>query len=349
MKRLMKKCIENIRAYEVIEEEYDIKVDANESPYNILNELAPIILKDIVSKELNRYPDSEAVQLKKKIADYTGINTENIMCGNGSDELLKVIIDCFVDKGDVVVTHSPSFVMYRLITEIAGGKFIELSGDESFSIDIDRIISTANENDAKLIFLCNPNNPTGTLIPRDEIIRVLENTSSIVVVDEAYYEFYGETIIDRIYDYKRLIVLRTLSKAFGLAALRIGYGVSAKETMDILNRVKPPYNLNSISQYIGEIVLDNIDIVHKNIETIKKDRDKLFVELESMKDIKAIPSGSNFILIKTSRYEDLMKKFKEDKIKIKGFGTKGVLQNCIRITIGTKEENDRILKLLKEV
>lgn len=349
MKQLMKECIENIKPYEVIEEDYDIKIDANESPYNILDELGPLIIKELASNELNRYPDSEAVKLKKKIANYTGVSAENIMCGNGSDELLKVIIDCFVDKGDVVVTHSPSFVMYKLLTQIAGGKFIEVSGDESFSIDIDNIISTANENAAKIIFLCNPNNPTGVVIPKEEIIKVLESTSSIVVVDEAYYEFYGETIIDKLEEYERLIVLRTLSKGFGLAGLRIGYGAACSRTMNILNRVKPPYNINSISQCIGEIVLDNRDIIQKNIEAIKSERNKLFIELESIKDIKALPSGSNFILIRTNKYESLMEKFKEEKIKIKGFGKQGVLQNCIRLTIGTEEENKRVLKLLKEV
>lgn len=349
MEQFAKKCIANIKPYRVIEEDYDIKIDANESPYNILDELGSLIIKELASNELNRYPDNEASKLKKNISLYTGINSENIMCGNGSDELLKIIIDSFIDKGDVVVTHTPSFVMYKMLTQIAGGEIIEVQGDESFSIDIDKIISTANQSNAKIIFLCSPNNPTGIVIPKEEIIKVLDSTSAIVVVDEAYYEFYGETIIDKIQDYERLIVLRTLSKGFGLAGLRIGYGAACTKTMNILNKVRPPYNLNSISQCIGNVVLENKNTVVENIEAIKSERDKLFMELETIKDMKPIPSGSNFILIKTNKYEDLMEKFKAEKIMIKGFGTDGVLQNCIRLTIGTEEENKRVLKVLKEV
>lgn len=349
MKNLIKESVINLKPYRVIEEEYTIKIDANESPYNILDNIGESILEELGAQRANRYPDNESLDLKKALVQYTGMDEENILCGNGSDELLKMIIDAFVDKGDNVVTHSPSFAMYKVITQIAGGNLIEVVGDESFSIEIDNIISKANENKAKVIFLCNPNNPTGREIPKEDIMKVLDNTSSIVVVDEAYYEFNGETLIDKIDEYERLIVLRTLSKAFGLAGLRIGYGVASKDTIEILSKVKAPYNLNSISQLIGKTALDNRHIVDKYIEAIKAERKRIFRELSNIEGIETIPSKSNFILIKAEKYSDLIPRFKEEKILVKGFGKEGVLENCIRLTIGTEDENTKVLKTLKEV
>lgn len=349
MKELIKESVMNLKPYKVTKQNYRIKIDANESPYNIFEDIGSLVLSRLSEQDLNRYPDNDAAGLKKTLAEYVGVEEESILCGNGSDELLKIIIDTFVDKEDVVVTHSPSFAMYKVMTGIAGGKLIEVQGNEDFSIDINAIISKANKNKAKVIFLCTPNNPTGRIVDREDIIRVLDNTSSIVVVDEAYFEFFGETIIDKIKDYEKLIVLRTLSKAFGLAGLRIGYVAANKELIEIISRVKAPYNLNSISQYIGERVLDNKEIAFKYIEKLKYERDKLFIELEKIKGVQAIPSNSNFILIRVSKYQYLTKRFREEKINIKGFGTEGLLKNCIRLTVGTDRENIEVLRILKEV
>lgn len=349
MNDLIKESVVNLKPYKVIEESYQIKIDANESPYNIFEDIGSLVLTKLAKQIPNRYPDNEATGLRKALSQYTNVEEENILCGNGSDELLKIIIDTFVDKGDTVVTHSPSFAMYKVMTQIAGGELIAVEGDEDFSIDIDQIISKANESKAKVIFLCTPNNPTGRTINRSDILKVLDNTSAIVVVDEAYFEFFGETVIDKINDYKKLIVLRTLSKAFGLAGLRVGYGVASKELIEIISKVKAPYNLNSISQCIGETVLDNKEIAFKYIEVLREERDKLFSKLKTIDGIKAIPSRSNFILIRTSKYQDLIKRFKEEKIQVKGFGTVGPLKNCIRLTVGTDKENIEVLRILKEV
>lgn len=349
MKELIKESVVNLKPYKVIEEDYEIKIDANESPYNIFQDIGKLVLAKLAKLRPNRYPDNEAAELKEALAEYTKVDEDKILCGNGSDELLKIIIDTFVDKGDTVVTHSPSFAMYKVMTQIAGGKLLEVAGDEEFSIDIDKIITKANENKSKVIFLCSPNNPTGRIIKKEDIIKVLDNTTSIVVVDEAYYEFFGESVIDKINAYENLIVLRTLSKAFGLAGLRVGYGIASKNMIEIISKVKAPYNLNSISQCIGKTALDNKEIAFKYIESLKGGRDRLFSQLKTINSIQAIPSKSNFILIRTKKYKDLMKRFKEEKIQVKGFGVNGVLGNCIRLTVGTENENIKVLKILKEV
>jgi histidinol-phosphate aminotransferase len=348
MKNFVKKSIEVLKNYSVKEEEVKVRLNANESPYdipmNIKNLLGDVLLKE----NLNRYPDSECYGFKERILKYTGLNIENIIVGNGSDEIIKMIIDAFVDKDEVVVTHSPTFSMYKVTTNIAGGKVIELE-NQLDKIDIDKIIDLANENKAKVIFLCNPNNPTGTLISRKDIINVLENTNSLVVVDEAYYEFCGETIIDKVNEYKNLIVLRTLSKAFGLAGIRLGYGAANKEVIEILNKVRSPYNVNRLSQRIGIFALDNKDIFLKNVKEITKERNRLIKEMKNIEYIQVFPSYSNFILIKSEKYKDILKRFREKEVGVREYGVDGSLRNCIRISIGTKEENDIVLKVLEEV
>lgn len=348
MRVLIKRSIEKLSAYKVKKEDLKIKLNANESPYDMPIELKKLIADALLNESLNRYPDSESHELKKRILNYTGLDNENIILGNGSDEIIKMIIDAFLDKDDIVVTHSPTFSMYRINSNIAGGKVIEIEND-LFEIDIDKLIDIANENKAKIIFLCTPNNPTGTLIPSEDIIKVLKNTNSLVVVDEAYYEFCGQTMIDKVNEYKNLIVLRTLSKAFGLAGIRVGYGAANKEIIDILNKVKPPYNLNKLSQLVGTIALDNKDIFSKCIEKIIRERKRLVNELSSMVYIEVIPSYGNFILIRSDKYSEILKGLENKGIGVKGYGEVGILKNCIRISIGTKEENEMVLNVLKEV
>lgn len=349
MKDLVKRSVKGIVPYKVKQETYNIKLDANENPYNIFKDLREPIQRRLMDLQINRYPDSDSLELKKLLSNYTGVGEEGIICGNGSDEIIKFIIDAFIDKEDIVVTFKPTFSMYRITTEIAGGKVIEIESDRNFDIDIDQIIKESNDNKAKVIFLCNPNNPTGKLIKRVDILKVLKNTESVVVVDEAYYEFSKETVIDLVDEYSNLIVLRTLSKGLGLAGIRLGYGLGSRAIIEILNKVKSPYNLNGISQAIGEVVLKNRQRVDKYIDEINRERDYLIKEISLMENIEAIQSSSNFILIRTDNASRLVERFQEKKIAIRDFGDNGSLKNCIRITIGSKEEDKTILDILKDV
>ncbi len=349
MNEIVKDNVRKLRVYKVNNHNFSTKMDANESPFNIVGELKDVILEKIMDSDLNRYPDNELLDLKKALAKYVGHNSENIICGNGSDQIIKIIIDSYIEKDDKIITHKPTFSMYKIGGQIAGAKVIEVEDDKSFKIQVDSIISRANEVNAKIIFLCNPNNPTGQIIHRQDIIRVLESTKSIVVVDEAYYEFYGESMVGDINNYDRLIVLRTLSKAFGLAGLRVGYGVGNKGIIDILDSVKPPYNLNSISQMISCEILSNIDLIKGYIEYIKKERTYLIGEIEKIEGLKTVPSFGNFFLLEKINTIDLLEVLKSRSIGIRSYGEDELLENYIRITIGTRDENNRIIEALKEV
>lgn len=349
MMNLVKESIRSLKSYQVPKEYIKTKLDANENPYNLLEVLKDQWIGEIENLDMNRYPDTDSDELRNIIAQGLGLEKENIICGNGSDEIIQILINTFVDKGEYVITHSPTFSMYKILTTIAGGKTIEVPSNESFQINVDGMIKEAKEKEAKLIFLCNPNNPTGTVISRESIERIIVETEAIIVVDEAYYEFLDETVIELVNTYDRLIVLRTLSKAFALAGARVGYGAAGKKMMELLYRVKAPYNLNTFSQEIGKLFLKNIDLVKESIRKIKEEREYLKNKLNGINNIQVFPSGGNFILIKTQKSEELLNNCKEQGIAIRVFGNDGALKNCIRITVGTREENDKLLSLIEKV
>lgn len=349
MKELVRKSVLEMEAYQVSKDKISIKLDANESPYNLGDRLYPLLVQRLQSIDLNRYPDTDSMMLREAIGKYVGFPIDNILCGNGSDEMIQNIIQTFVEAGDAVVSHKPSFSMYKVFTTIAGGKFIEIESDPEFVINIDEIIEAANANHAKLIFICNPNNPTGTVITPMEIIGVMEATKAMIVVDEAYFEFYGESMIDWIKEKERLIVLRTLSKGMSLAGARIGYMVAQRQVIDYVYRVKPPYNLNAYSQALGELFLENIQMIQDHIQQIVDARDHLTAQLETLMGVKVYPSKSNFILVRTNKAREIQEKCKNMKIAIRCYGKEGILKDCLRITVGTKEENDMIKNIFQEV
>lgn len=348
MENLVKNNILSLKPYAAAKDIAEVKLDANENPFNIFSELKEEFLKRIEYLDLNRYPEIDNQCLSEKIAEYAGVGLENVICGNGSDDIIQMIIHAYVDKGEYVVIPVPTFSMYKIYTEIGGGKVLEVLADGNFNIKEDEIINIANEKKAKVIFLCNPNNPTGTVIKREIILKILNNTNSIVVVDEAYYEFLGETVVDKIDDSKRLIVLRTLSKAFALAGARIGYGIANKETINIISKVRSPYNVSSISQSLGILFLDNIDRVKGKIEEIKNERSYLIEEIKKLNGMDVYPSGSNFILIKTEKAKNILSACMDEKIALRGFSD-SYTNNCIRITVGKRVENNKLINLIKRV
>lgn len=348
MENLVKENILLLKPYAASKDIAEVKLDANENPFNIFSELKEKFIKGIEDLDLNRYPEIDNQCLSEKIADYAGVELENIICGNGSDEIIQMIIHTFVDKGDYVVVPVPTFSMYKIYTEIGGGQILEVPTDEDFNIRENEIINIANEKKAKVIFLCNPNNPTGTVVKREAILKVLNSTNSIVVVDEAYYEFLGETVIDKISSNKRLIVLRTLSKAYALAGARVGYGVASKETINMISRVRPPYNISSISQALGILFIDNIDKVEEKIIEIKNERSYLVDEIKKVNGIRVYPSGSNFIFIKSAKAGCILSTCMKEKIALRGFSD-SYTNNCIRITVGKRVENDKLVNLIKRV
>ncbi|MEG0331773.1 MAG: histidinol-phosphate transaminase [Clostridium sp.] len=349
MESLVKKKVRDLSPYVVLESEGYTKLDANENSENLFKRCFNDFVTKVAEGCINRYPDPSSTTLREKVAKYVGYgDKDNIICGNGSDELICCLISTFMESDDVFLTHGPTFSMYKISNQILGGNFIEVPSDEKFNVNIDGIIKEANSKNAKLIMLCNPNNPTGTIIKREDILRVINETKSIVVVDEAYYEFLGESLCDKAIEMDRVIVLRTLSKAFALAGARCGYLVSSKNIVNQVLKVKPPYNLNSLTQMAGEVILDNRDKVFESIERIKKQRDVMIKDLSEIKGIQVFETGANFVLIKTEKAGTITNLLKDRKIIVREFSGK-YLENCIRLTVGFESENKLVIKTIKEV
>ena len=332
----------NIEVYVPEADNGGIILSANENPKNMPKEYMNEIEQMLKTFEFNRYPDTNCTELRKAYAAYCGEDYERIICGNGSDEVIRLIITAFGGGGAGIVVHDPTFSMYDITNTCLGGKTIKIVSEDGVNADIEKIINTAKEERAKIVFLCNPNNPTGSVFSREELVKAIDALKEqVVVVDEAYIEFGGESVIDLTGKKSNLIVLRTLSKVFGLSALRIGFGIGSKEIITELNRVKAPYNLNQLSQNIGVIALNHIDLIKTAARELTEQRDKVFNELCGIEWLQAYAGNGNFIYIKADAQR--VKKALNGKVAIRYF-----TDEYVRITIGEKEENETLLKLLQE-
>ncbi len=351
MSRFIRDDLRDFVSYDANQVACRVKLDANESPYDI-----PDIVKDEILSNLkdkwgyNLYPDSDSTLLRTVIAESIGTGKDNILVGNGSDQLIQIIINCVVGVGDRVVCPAPSFSMYKISAAIAGAQPVEVPLDNTFQYDLNKYVDALDKYKPRVAFICTPNNPTGCALSKDQVISVAQAfPDTAIVVDEAYCEFNGVTVVDKVEKYDNLIVLRTLSKAYGLAGLRVGYSVACEDLTRQLHKVKPPYNLNTFSQQAAVAILKNLNIIKEGINTIVAERDRVFAALKNMKGIKPYPSSANFILIKCDNGRIVYQKLLEDGILVRSFGSKGVLDNCIRVSIGTPAQNDLFLSSLKAI
>jgi len=322
-----------------------IKLDANENPYGC----SPRVNQALATcPDLNIYPDSGQTQLRKLLQGYTGISAENIVAGSGSGDLLDLILRLFVEPGDEVINCPPTFDMYRFSTELCQGKLVEVPRDENFAVKV-TAVKAAITPKTKMIILANPNNPTGTITPRQDILK-LADTGLPLLVDEAYYEFSGETVAPLVNQYNNLMVLRTLSKWAGLAGLRVGYGLFPPKIADYLLKIKLPYNINMAASVAVEESLKDIDYLMDRVKAIIAERDRLFEKLKKLKWLKPFPSRANFILcsVLNGRADELRQKLQDRGILVRYFD-KPMLTNYIRISVGKPEHTDAIIKTLQEI
>jgi len=325
-----------------------IRLEGNESPFETNPEILSLISKKIASIELNRYPDPESTKLKKIISEKFIFPRDGLLIGNGSDELIQMLIETVTGKSGVVLVPSPTFSMYRLTSLILNNKVIEADLDNNFDLDTDDILNKITQYDPDLLFFASPNNPTGNAFSPEKIIKVIEATSGVVVVDEAYFDYYGKTFIPLIQKYNNLVVLRTLSK-IGFAAIRLGVLFGSEEIVRQVNKTRLPYNINTLSQKIAEIVLSNEELLKENYSKITGERERIFTELNKLKDIKVCPSDANFFLIKVPDADYFFNEMTDKDILVRNLNSSAKLKGCIRVTIGTNEENNAFLDAISAI
>lgn len=350
---LIRPEIRSFTPYNANQQPYKIKLDANESPFNmpieVRKKLADLIIND---PQLNLYPDTDSVSLRETIAEHWGVDKEGIIVGTGSDQLIQVIANVFIGREDKVLYPAPSFGMYRDSCLIAGGTAVKylLDPNEKFEYSKDRIIEEYNKEQPKIIYICTPNNPTGNLMSIEDILDVVRYCNkSVIVVDEAYAEFCDSTVIPYVQEYQNLIVLRTFSKAYGLAGIRCGYSISSIKLANAINLARPPYNISSFSQLVAQLVLLEKDQIERNILFLIEQRDWVADQLSKIKGIEVFNSSANFILIKIDNCKEVYNKLCEKGIFVRTFGSAPLLEGCLRITIGTQEQNTILLDELSSI
>jgi histidinol-phosphate aminotransferase len=325
-----------------------IRFDTNTSPFTpskLLSELG----RKLSSLKVNDYPDTSYTSLREALSKYTGASIEQISVTNGADEALDIIAKTFVDSGTTVLVSVPTYSMYRITTEIMGGKVMPVLRRGDLSDDVDAIINVAEG--VRAVFLCSPNNPTGNLTKRSTVLRLLREVDAPIIVDEAYFEFCGKTVADLVAKYENLIVVRTLSKAFGLASVRVGYMIAASETVNILNRVRPPNSLGIMSITLAQAALREVGYMERNRELIVRERERLREALKELGKIYVYPSEANFFLV---RFKYLSGSEVYRRLLRLGIVTRDVsdlpmLENCLRLTVRTPEENDKLLEALAKI
>lgn len=338
IRKLVRPNIRSLSPYEAKEIPCKTKLDANESPYGFKD-----ALKVVRHIKTNRYPDPEARILKQNISRDMGVEPANLLLGNGSDELIYYLITTF---GGPVLYPIPTFSMYGIISQAIGVERIKIPLDKEFDLDIDEILSAIRKERPKLIFLSSPNNPTGNCFSSDRILKIIDTFRGIIIVDEAYQPFSSKKgFLPLLKDYENVVIMRTLSK-IGLAGLRVGLLIADEEIVNEVNKVRLPFNLNSVSQAVAVEILKNRTLLKSCIKSIISERERLFNALSNMKGVKPYPSEANFILFKVNEPGKIYERLLKRGILVRDM--RGVVDRCLRVTVGTPEENAIFLNELKK-
>ncbi len=324
------------------------KLNYNENLFIPREKIAALIKKVADEVDIRIYPQNEEILLKEAIANYLHLTSENVTIGNSSDEVMERTIRLFLGKTERAITYSPTFSIFRYEVLYQGSKYIDVPLKDDFTIDMENM-RKAFTSDARLLYLCSPNNPTSNQLKPREVEALIEDFPGIVLIDEAYAEYADYSVVPMIKKYENLVVLRTFSKAFSLAGLRIGYAVANPTLTSTLNRTPAPYLVNVISMKMANIMLENVDTMRRSVLALKKERGNLLNELSKLKGIQTFDSKANFVLFNTKKpcreiYEASLRR----GLIIKKLGKLLKYENCLRTTVGLPYMNARLLEVLRE-
>ncbi|TYA58963.1 histidinol-phosphate transaminase [Formosa maritima] len=337
---LVRNNVKALKPYSSARDEYQESVsnmvflDANENPFE---------------SGLNRYPDPQQSILKQELAKINKVPTQNILLGNGSDEVLDLIVRAFCEPNiDKIISLPPTYGMYQVLANINAIEVVEVPLSSAFQPQVDQILEVSN---AKILFLCSPNNPTGNSFKQSAIEELLSKFQGIVVLDEAYIDFSDqESWLSRLEEFPNLIITQTFSKAYGLAGIRLGICYASTEIISILNKIKSPYNVNQLTQNSGLERLNNLQAVYSEIKLIKAEREQLINQLKTIDFISKIyNSDANFVLVKVDDANLRYKQLTENNIVIRNRTNQFGCENCLRLTVGTQAENLKLINTLKAI
>lgn len=338
LEKLVRENVRNLTPYKSARDEFSGKtgifLDANENPYG----------------NLNRYPDPYQKELKTAISKIKGIEQEKIFLGNGSDEIIDLCFRIFCNPGrDKALTFTPTYGMYEVSASVNDIETIKIPLNKNFQIDLEKTKPLLPDSNLKLIFICSPNNPTANIMNYDDVEYIITNFNGIVVIDEAYIDFSEKpSFLKLIKTYPNLILMHTFSKAFGLAAARVGMAFSSPGIINFFNKLKPPYNISSINQKAVLNKLNNMEVIKNQVLRIRREREKLSVILQKMNIVEMVyPSDANFLLVKVNNANYIYNTLINNNIITRN--RSNVIDNCLRITVGKRSENDKLIEAFYEL
>ena len=349
----IRSVIKDIQAYHVADARGLIKLDAMENPYQLSEGLKAKLQARLSEAELNRYPDPSAAALRDKLREVMRVpQGKSIVLGNGSDELIQMLAMAVAEhdgNDDVcLMSFDPGFVMYKMIADFTGIRYVGVSLDENFSLDMESTRQSIAENQPSIIFVAYPNNPSANCYNEKDIEEIISLAPGMVVLDEAYHPFAQTSFMDRLDEFDNLLVMRTVSK-MGLAGLRLGLLCGHPDIIAEIDKIRLPYNINVLTQLTAELVLDNVDELDKQARLIREQREVLLQKMNLQSDLQVFPSQANFILFRVlnKNANDVFENIKQSGVLIKNMkADTGLLNNCLRVTVGTPDENEAFITAL---
>jgi len=338
-----------MRPYAVAQADGLVKLDAMENPYGLPAALQREIADALSRVAMNRYPDPTAPALVRRLRETMGIGPElDVLLGNGSDEIIHIIVQSVARRGATALAPRPSFVMFSVYAALAGMEYVGVLLRPDFTLDAQSFLEAMERHRPAAVFIAYPNNPSGNLFDEESIVRIIAAAPGLVVIDEAYHAFARKSFMARLPEFPNLIVMRTLSK-LGLAGIRLGYAVGRPEWIREFDKVRSPYNVNSLTHAVAERILAHHDVLDAQARSIVEERDRLDAELRKLRGVTVFPSDANFILVRVPDAARVFEGMRRRGVLVKNLDT-GVplLDGCVRLTVGTTEENRRCLSAFAE-
>ncbi len=348
---LIRPSVRKIHEYTLRQYDFEVKLNQNESPFDLPDWLKNEIVSELRDLSWNRYPGFNNQRLTEKLARHIGVAPDSILLGNGSNELLQLLVSASLEKEDTILLVTPTFLIYKQLAEIAGADILEVEFNEDWSFPVTQITEKLAEKEVRLCVLCSPNSPTGVTLDPTGLEQVAQACDGILLVDEAYFEFAETGALALQSSYPNIVVARTFSKAMGLAGLRLGYLVAEAALAGELRKAKLPYNLNIATELAACKLLEHYQVIEENIRILNAERDRVANALRGLPGVTVFPSHANFLMIETAHASGVvLNKLLEKGVLVRDIsGYHPRLKNKLRLSIGTAEENEKLLAGLTEM
>jgi len=347
----IKAAVRELRAYSLSPHRASVKINQNENPWDFPETIKQETLRRLRTRSWSRYPDFVPTSLHEHLAGFAAWTSDGVIAGNGSNELIQALLMVSVEPGKRVLISEPTFALYRQVTTVLGGSVISVPLTASFEFDVPSLLEVTQQMKPDVVILCSPNNPTGSSIDDSDLRRLLKVAPGLVVIDEAYHEFAGHSVVQLLSDFPNLVVLRTFSKAMGLAGMRIGYLLAAPQLVTEIRKAVLPYNLNVFSQTVAEVAIEMYEgELQPLVKTIIGERERLFAELNAIDGLKPVPSKANFMIVRTAvNPRRIFDELYARDILVRDVSAYPMLRDYFRFNVGTPQENDQLIAALNEI